>query len=117
MRRLGVAGYGQFATVVNFVGLFAIFAELGVSQYDAREISRSPRRATNYSGILFLSRLSLALMGVVGITLAAMAYGYPSNLVGGVALYTLTFVWAAIQRRRALPRPRMRNLAMQPRWR
>lgn len=97
VRQLGVTGYGQFATVVNFVGLFAIFAELGVSQYVMREISRWPEKSDKLFWNLVFIRLSLALMGVVGITLAAVAYGYPPDLVGGVTLYTLTFVWAAIQ--------------------
>ena len=97
VRQLGDAGYGQFATVVNFVGLFAIFAELGVSNYVMREIARSPEKSDRLFWNLIFIRLSLALLGVVGITLAAVAYGYPRELIGGVALYTLTFVWAAIQ--------------------
>lgn len=95
-RQLGDAGYGQFATVVNFVGLFAIFAELGISQYVMREIARTPENSNQLFWNLMLIRLTLALLGVVGITLTAVAYGYPPELVGGVALYTLTFVWASI---------------------
>lgn len=97
VRQLGDAGYGQFATVVNFVGLFAILAELGISQYVMREIARTPEKGNQLFWNLMFIRLALALLGVVGITLTAVAYGYPPELVGGVALYTLTFVWAAIQ--------------------
>lgn len=97
VRNLGDAGYGQFATVVSFVGLFAIFAELGISQYVMREIARYPEKTNQLFWNLVFIRLSLALIGVVGITAAAVAYGYPSELVGGVALYTFTFVWASLQ--------------------
>ena len=97
VRNLGDAGYGQFATVVSFVGLFAIFAELGISQYVMREIARYPEKTNHLFWNLVFIRLSLALIGVVGITAAAVAYGYPPDLIGGVALYTLTFVWASFQ--------------------
>jgi O-antigen/teichoic acid export membrane protein len=97
VRQLGDAGYGQFAIVVNFVGLFAIFAELGISQFVMREIARHPEKSNPLFWNLVILRLGLALAGIVGITLAAVAFGYPPELVTGVALYTLTFVWAALQ--------------------
>ncbi len=97
VRQLGDAGYGQFATVVNFVGLFAIFAELGISQFVMREIARNPENSDHLFWNLVFIRLSLAVTGVVGITLAAVAFGYSPELVGGIALYTLTFVWASLQ--------------------
>lgn len=97
VRQLGAAGYGQFATVVSFVGLFAIFAELGISRFVMREIARYPEKSNQLFWNLVFIRLSLAFFGVVGITLGAMAYGYSPELVLGVALYTLTFVWASLQ--------------------
>ena len=97
VRQLGDAGFGQFATVVNFVGLFAIFAELGISQYVMREIARNPENSDHLFWNLVFIRLALAVTGVFGITLAAIAFGYSPELVGGIALYTLTFVWASLQ--------------------
>jgi len=97
VRQLGDAGYGQFATVVSFVGLFAIFAELGISQFAMREIARHPDKSNQLFWNLVFIRLSLAFLSVVGITVGAMGYGYSSELVLGVALYTLTFVWASLQ--------------------
>ncbi|HRA67210.1 MAG TPA: flippase [Caldilinea sp.] len=96
VRQLGDAGYGQFATVVSFVGLFGIFAELGISQYVMREIARHPEKSNDLFWNLVFIRLALAAVGVAGITAAAVAYGYPPELVQGVALYTLTFVWASL---------------------
>lgn len=39
IRQLGDDRFGQLSTVTAFVGLFSIFAELGVSQYVMREIA------------------------------------------------------------------------------
>lgn len=97
VRQLGDAGYGQFATVVNFVGLFAIFAELGISQYVMREVARWPEKSNQLFWNLVSIRLVLAGVGVIGITLAGMAYGYPPEIVAGITLYAFTFAWAALQ--------------------
>lgn len=97
VRQLGDTGYGQLATVVSFVGLFAIFAELGISQYVMREVARWPEKSNQLFWNLVSIRLMLAAVGVVGITLAGVAYGYPPEIVVGITLYTFTFVWAALQ--------------------
>ena len=95
VRRLGDARFGQYATVLAFVGLFQILAELGVSQYVMREIARDRSQATRLFWNLVSVRALLALAGIAVITAAAQAAGYAPQLVTGVFLYTCTFLLAA----------------------
>jgi O-antigen/teichoic acid export membrane protein len=95
VRVLGDSGFGQFSTVLAFVSLFAIVAELGVSQYVMREVAQRPEKTNLLFWNLMVLRVVLALLSVGGITIAATLYGFTPELVFGVFLYTLTFVYSA----------------------
>ncbi len=97
VRRLGDDRFGQYSIVLAFVGLFQIFAELGVSQFVMREISRDRTKASSLFWNLVAVRLLLAALGIVGITVGAAGIGYSDALVLGVFLYTWTFVLSAIE--------------------
>lgn len=96
VRFLGESGYGQYTTVVAFVGLFELLFELGMSQYVQREIARGSDDAATLFWNMVLLRLLLAAAGVAAITLAAAAAGYDGRIVFGVLLHTSTFVLAAV---------------------
>ncbi|GAB4524220.1 MAG: flippase [Anaerolineales bacterium] len=95
VHKLGDARFGQYATVLAFVGLFQILAELGVSQYVMREIARDRSQAERLFWNLVSVRALLALAGIGVITWAARLAGYAPHLVTGVFLYTCTFLLAA----------------------
>lgn len=97
VRQLGGDRFGQYSIVLAFVGLFQIFAELGVSQYVMREIARDRSKTQSLFWNLVALRLILGLLGIVGITLGALAAGYSSVLVLGVFIYTWTFVLSAFE--------------------
>lgn len=97
VRRLGDARFGQYSTVIAFVGLFQIFAELGVSQYVMREIARDRSRAPGIFWNLVALRVVLAILGMGGITLAAAFTGYSRELILAIFLYTVTFFLAAFE--------------------
>jgi O-antigen/teichoic acid export membrane protein len=96
VRSLGDARFGQYTTVLAFVGLFQIFAELGVSQYVRREIARDRSKTQAYVWNLLVIRVLLALVGIGAITGGAFAIGYPSELVLGIFIYTVGFLLSAI---------------------
>src|SRR3972149_4069479 len=96
VRRLGDDRFGQYSIVLAFVGLFQIFAELGISQFVMREISRGRDKASSLFWNLVAVRLVLAALGIAGITIGAAGIGYSDALVLGVFLYTWTFVLSAI---------------------
>ncbi|RIK44328.1 MAG: hypothetical protein DCC58_08435 [Chloroflexi bacterium] len=95
VRMLGDEGLGKYATIVAFVGLFGVFFELGLSQFVERNIAQGRKNASDLFWNLFALRMILAIVGVVAITLLAAAIGYEQQLVLGILLFTLTFVFAA----------------------
>jgi len=97
VRRLGGSQFGQYSTVLGWVGLFFIFAELGVSQYASREVARDHSQSSGMFWNLIGIRLALAVVGIIGITAGAMAVGYSHALVLGVFFFTWTFVLSAIE--------------------
>ena len=97
IRRLGDDRFGQYSAVLAFVGLFQIFAELGMSQYVMREIAEDRRKTPSLFWNLVLVRAMLALLAMVGITAAAKAASYAPEMVLGVLIYTATFVLSAIE--------------------
>lgn len=97
VRTLGDASFGQYSTVIAFVGLFQILAEFGVSQYVMREIARDRSKTQEFFWNLVALRLVLAGVGIGVITLLAYLSGYPQGIVLGVLFYTFTFVLAALE--------------------
>ena len=97
VRQLGDERFGQYSVVLAFVGLFQIFAELGVGQYAMREIAQDREKTRPIFWNLMAVRLILAGFGVVGITLAAVGFGYEPRLILGVFIFTTTFLLMAVQ--------------------
>lgn len=97
VRKLGDDRFGQYSVVLAFVGLFQIFAELGVSQFAMREIAQDRAKTRQIFWNLVAVRLILAGFGIISITLAAIGFGYEPRLVLGVFIFTTTFLLMAMQ--------------------
>lgn len=96
VRVLGEEGYGQFTTIMAFVGLFSVFFELGLSQYVKRTIAQRREPPEMLFWNLVALRLILAVLGLASIPLIALNLGYAQGLVIGTLLYTGTFVLSAL---------------------
>jgi O-antigen/teichoic acid export membrane protein len=96
IRELGDGRFGQYSTVLAFTGLFSIFAELGMTQYAMREIARDRTKAKFFLWNLIAIRSILAVVGVVGITMAGRAVGYSDELVLGIFLHTTGYLLSAV---------------------
>lgn len=59
-RYLGDAGLGKYSFAFAFAGLFAIFADLGLSTYLTREIARDKEKAARYASNMLMLKLILA---------------------------------------------------------
>ncbi|MEN4098366.1 MAG: oligosaccharide flippase family protein, partial [Anaerolineaceae bacterium] len=70
VRTLGDMRFGQYSIVLAFVGIFSIFAELGISQYVMREMARDRGKIRTYFWNLVALRVLLALVGITIIPLA-----------------------------------------------
>jgi O-antigen/teichoic acid export membrane protein len=95
VRTLGDARFGQYSTVLAFVGIFSIFAELGMSQYVMREMARDRTKMRVYFWNLVALRVILGLVGMLIIPLAGIGMGYPEETIIGILIYTSSFILAA----------------------
>jgi O-antigen/teichoic acid export membrane protein len=69
-RYLGPSIFGEYTFVTGYVGLFAVFTDLGFQSIAVREMARSRERAPVVAGQLLLLRTSLsmvALLAAVGV--------------------------------------------------
>lgn len=96
VRRLGDDRMGQYATVLAFVGIFQIFAELGVTQHVMREIARDRSKVSRYFWNLVAIRLALALVSLVTIPFLAARFGYSGDVFIGIGIYTTSFLLSAV---------------------
>jgi O-antigen/teichoic acid export membrane protein len=95
IRNLGDSRYGQYSIVLQFVGLFQIFLELGMTQYVMRSIAQDRSRTKHLIWNLISLRFLLALVGLVLIPLIGYLYGYSSEIVLGIFLYSTSFIFSA----------------------
>ncbi|MBI5302411.1 MAG: oligosaccharide flippase family protein [Chloroflexi bacterium] len=96
VRLLGETGWGRYATVVAFVGLFGVFFELGMSQYVERTIAQDRTRARDLYWNVVVLRLILATIGIFVITSLSVIVGHDRELMIGVMLWTGTFAFASV---------------------
>jgi O-antigen/teichoic acid export membrane protein len=95
VRELGDTRFGQYSIVLAFVGIFSIFAELGMSQYVMREMARDRSNIRVYFWNLVALRIILALMGLLFIPIAGSVVGYSEEILFGILIYTSSFILAA----------------------
>ncbi len=81
VRRLGGENFGQYSAVMAFVGIFAIFSELGIVQYAIREIVRDRSKATYFLWNHIFLRILLSIGVILGITALAALVGYSPFMV------------------------------------
>src|SRR3989344_4738799 len=86
-RYLGTAGYGHYSTVIAFLQLIAIVADLGLYLTPLQELGSTPE---DEHGWRFGSGLTLRLItGAVVFALApivALAFPYSAEIKAGIAL-------------------------------
>lgn len=85
-RAFGPEDQGRYSAALAFATLFSVFIDLGLSSALTREIARTPERASQFLGQMFLCRIALGI-GVYGgmIGIASLA-GYSSELVSMISI-------------------------------
>lgn len=96
IRRLGDDRFGQYSVVLAFVGIYQIFAELGISQFAMRESAKNRERAEPLFWNLVVLRLILAAIAMAAMPLLAASFGYNPQLVLGVFLFACSFLVSAV---------------------
>lgn len=94
-RYLGVAGFGEYATVLSFLALFSAIADLGLYSTATREISRPHADETKIIGNIF--SLRLVVSSVVLLLSPAVFWFLPYSLEvkGAILIIAASFLFSS----------------------
>jgi len=84
-RSLGVAGYGNYVTVLAYTQFFGIFADLGVNLYLVKRLSAHPEGDEEAQAMFSLRLITTTVILVIG-ALGAFFTPYPPELRLAIAL-------------------------------
>jgi O-antigen/teichoic acid export membrane protein len=103
-RHLGVASFGSYTTVLSLVAVVAYATDAGMSAVGVREfaVRTGSERDVLMSDLLGL-RLALTAIGVLLVSIFALAAGYPPALLGGAVLASLGTVALVVQHTHTIP--------------
>lgn len=79
-RFLGEADFGKYNFAFSFTNLFAIFADLGISQLLIREIARKKQLSEYYVNNAILLKILLSILTFIGIILITWTLRFPKTL-------------------------------------
>lgn len=81
VRYLGPENYGRLSYSVGFVGLFSIFASLGIGNVVYRELVRNPEKEDVYLGTAFIIRLFAGIVTFILAVFISYLVNRDDNLV------------------------------------
>ena len=96
IRYLGGADFGKYATIMAYVGIFAIFSDLGMGTYVTREIAQDKSKTGFLTWNTIIFRVVLSLIVIPIITISAILLGYPQETVIGILLASSALLLHAI---------------------
>ena len=87
-RHLGVSGYGNYNTIIAYLGLFAVLAELGLYMIMVREISQYPKEKEKIVGNILGLRIFTAIAALILATVVAFFLNYPQEVKTGILIFS-----------------------------
>jgi O-antigen/teichoic acid export membrane protein len=97
VRRLGSEDYGQYSTVLAYVGIFAVFSDLGLAPYGLREVAKDREKASSIFSNVVALRLILSFLAVAVATGSAILSGRSPELVLGIFVASCGLFLYAVQ--------------------
>ena len=93
-RYLGVSDYGILSFAISFVVLLGMFADLGISSFTTRELSKYPDKTKKFINNIFPLKLilSLFLFILVNSILYIMGYNYIIIEVSSIMALEIIFL-------------------------
>ncbi len=88
-RSLGETDFGKYSFAFTFTSLFAVFADIGISNLIIREIARNKGLTSVYLTNIVIIKLILSLFTIVIIILAINLLDYPSDTTYVVYLFSI----------------------------
>lgn len=96
MRYLGKIGFGEYTTIVGFLGTISIIADLGLYLVVTREISRDGANETKIVNNALSIRLFAAVIVLSSAPFLAILFPYSQTIVIGIAIATLSFLFTSL---------------------
>lgn len=87
-RHLGQAGFGSYATILNYLIFFSIFADFGLHFFHVREISRNQEKEEFISSNIFTLRLILLIFISLFSVLISLFLPYAKEIKIGILIAT-----------------------------
>ncbi len=92
-RYLGQAGLGRYGYIVSFIELFLAFVDLGINRILTREIARRKAWADRYASAAWTLRLTLSVVAMVVVGLAAAGSGDRQLWLATMIYYVSQVLW------------------------
>ncbi len=93
---LGGEQFGRYSIVLAWVSIFAFIGDLGIVQYLAREVARDRSKLIELFWDTVALRIVMATAASIITVVAGVAYGYSTEIVIGIALYTAGYFFQVI---------------------
>lgn len=85
-RYLGIAGYGDYATIFAYLGVFGVFVDLGLFVTTVREIAKDPDKEKSILGSMLGLRIVLGLIIFTLAYFVALVLPYSSIVKTGILI-------------------------------
>ncbi|MFH0952233.1 MAG: flippase [Patescibacteria group bacterium] len=95
-RYLGTEGYGQYTTIIAYLGFFSVIADLGLYLIVVREISKPGADEKYVVGNILSIRLIFAVAILAAAVLISFLMPYPPIVRIGIIVGTLSFLFVAV---------------------
>ncbi len=95
-RELGQTGFGEYTTILTFISLFAITADLGLTIITVQMISKPDADEEYILGNLLGLRLVTALLFLGIAPIIVLFLPYSDQIKNGVAIISLSFLFIAL---------------------
>lgn len=95
-RYLGTEGYGQYTTVIAYLGFFSVVADLGLYLIVVREISKENANPEKVLGNVFSLRIIFAGAILALAAFVSLFLNYPTIVKQGIWLGALSFVFISL---------------------
>ena len=90
-RALGLAGFGEYTTIIAFLQFVALISGFGLGMTIGRELGRDEKNQSNFLGQAIGFRVTTAAVIFAAAPLVAATLGYQPFIVRGIALASLGF--------------------------
>ncbi|MBA7490639.1 lipid II flippase MurJ [subsurface metagenome] len=87
-RHLGVSGYGNYNTIIAYLGIFAVLADLGLYMIMVRDMSQRPKEQEKIVGNVLGLRIFTAIVALILAALVSIFLNYPLEVKIGILIFS-----------------------------